>query len=125
MKLIIAIAVVAATLAGAPGVSIAQSAAAASALPADPWPRDLSLSNAAVLVYQPQVNKWDGNQIEFRAALDERVIILRARLKHFDRRCDACEYAVVRRLYLHYSFIGFDLEEWFALADGFTFFFQP
>ena len=56
MKLIIAIAVVAATLAGAPDVSIAQSAAPASALPADPWPRDLSLSNAALLVYQPQVN---------------------------------------------------------------------
>src|SRR5437764_12562614 len=69
MKLIIAIAVVAATLAGAPEVSIAQPAAPASALPADPWPRDLSLSNAALLVYQPQVNKWDGNQIDFRAAL--------------------------------------------------------
>src|SRR5437762_2255356 len=69
MKLYIAIAVVAATLAGAPGVSIAQPAAPASALPADPWPRDLSLSNAAVLVYQPQVNKWDGNQIDFRAAV--------------------------------------------------------
>ncbi|MFO1398111.1 MAG: hypothetical protein U1F48_13700 [Burkholderiales bacterium] len=38
-------------------------------LPADPWPRDISISNAAVLIYQPQVNKWEGNQIDFRAAL--------------------------------------------------------
>jgi hypothetical protein len=36
---------------------------------ADPWPRDLSISSAAVLVYQPQVNKWDGNQVDFRMAL--------------------------------------------------------
>ena len=41
----------------------------ASALPADPWPRDISLFNAAVLVYQPQVSKWVDNQIEFRTAL--------------------------------------------------------
>ncbi len=41
----------------------------AAQLPADPWPRDVSLSNAAVLVYQPQVNKWVDNQIEFRSAL--------------------------------------------------------
>jgi hypothetical protein len=38
-------------------------------LPADPWPRDVSLSNAAVLVYQPQVSKWTDNQIEFRSAV--------------------------------------------------------
>ena len=37
--------------------------------PADPWPRDLSLSNAAVLVYQPQINQWTDNRIDFRAAL--------------------------------------------------------
>ena len=37
--------------------------------PADPWPRVVDLSNGQVLVYQPQVNKWDGNQIDFRAAL--------------------------------------------------------
>lgn len=40
-----------------------------SAPPADPWPRDLSLANAAVLVYQPQINTWNGNQIDFRVAL--------------------------------------------------------
>ena len=37
--------------------------------PADPWPRDLSIGNAAVLVYQPQINSWNGNRIDFRAAL--------------------------------------------------------
>ena len=43
--------------------------AAAAALPADPWPRQVNLSSGTVLMYQPQVNKWEGNQIDFRAAL--------------------------------------------------------
>ena len=43
--------------------------ATAPQLPADPWPRVVDLTNGQVLVYQPQVNKWDGNQIDFRAAL--------------------------------------------------------
>jgi hypothetical protein len=38
-------------------------------LPADPWPRVLDLANGQVLVYQPQINKWTDNQLEFRAAL--------------------------------------------------------
>jgi hypothetical protein len=38
-------------------------------IPADPWPRKVDLANASVLLYQPQVNKWDGNQLDFRAAL--------------------------------------------------------
>jgi hypothetical protein len=42
---------------------------AASQLPPDPWPRVLDLSNGQVLVYQPQVNKWDGNRLDFRAAM--------------------------------------------------------
>lgn len=42
---------------------------ASPALPADPWPRKVDLANASVLVYQPQVNKWEGNRIDFRAAL--------------------------------------------------------
>ena len=37
--------------------------------PADPWPRDLSLSSAAVLVYQPQINTWNDNRIDFRTAV--------------------------------------------------------
>ena len=43
--------------------------AAASPLPADPWPRDISIAGAAVLVYQPQVNSWNGNQLDFRVAM--------------------------------------------------------
>src|SRR5215813_1431997 len=67
---IAAIFAVGAMLAALPSTSVGQTAPAnASQLPADPWPRDLSIANAAVLVYQPQVNKWDGNQIDFRAAL--------------------------------------------------------
>ena len=56
---------------GASTTAFAQAAAPAAAakLPADPWPRDVGLTSAAVLVYQPQVNKWEGNQIDFRAAL--------------------------------------------------------
>jgi len=55
---------------GAAGEAIAQPAPAAAAnLPADPWPRDVSIPSAAVLIYQPQVNSWVGNRIDFRAAL--------------------------------------------------------
>jgi len=51
--------------------ALAQSAAPAGApsLPADPWPRDVSISNAALLIYQPQVNSWNDNQLDFRSAL--------------------------------------------------------
>jgi hypothetical protein len=44
-------------------------AAPPSNLPADPWPRDVSVANAALLIYQPQVNNWTGNQLDFRAAM--------------------------------------------------------
>ena len=37
--------------------------------PPDPWPRVVDLADGQVLVYQPQVNKWADNQLEFRAAL--------------------------------------------------------
>ena len=37
--------------------------------PPDPWPRVVDLKNGQVLVYQPQVNKWTDNQLDFRAAL--------------------------------------------------------
>ena len=53
----------------APAFAQAAPAAAPSNIPADPWPRKVDLANASVLVYQPQVNKWEGNQIDFRAAL--------------------------------------------------------
>lgn len=44
-------------------------AAAAAALPRDPWPRDVSISNAALLIYQPQVNSWVDNKLSFRSAM--------------------------------------------------------
>ncbi len=44
-------------------------APAAAALPADPWPRDVSISNAALLIYQPQVNSWVDNKLDFRSAM--------------------------------------------------------
>lgn len=37
--------------------------------PADPWPRELKLNNATVLVYQPQINSWEGNKLDFRAVV--------------------------------------------------------
>lgn len=52
-----------------PALAQSQATASAPALPADPWPRAIDLSNAAVLVYQPQVGAWNGNLLEFRAAL--------------------------------------------------------
>src|SRR5436190_4223720 len=54
---------------GAPAHAFAQAPASSAAMPADPWPRDISLSSAALLVYQPQVDKWEGNRIAFRAAV--------------------------------------------------------
>ncbi len=52
-------------LAGATGLSRAQAPVA----PADPWPHQTQLTGAAVTVYQPQVDAWDGNQIQVRAAV--------------------------------------------------------
>ncbi len=36
----------------------------------DPWPREYQLPSAKLLVYQPQVESWQGNQISFRAAVE-------------------------------------------------------
>ncbi|HTO48546.1 MAG TPA: carbohydrate-binding family V/XII, partial [Burkholderiales bacterium] len=47
----------------------AQGANAQAQTPADPWPRDIQLSNAVVTVYQPQVEKWEGDTLQFRAAV--------------------------------------------------------
>ncbi len=54
-----------------PTAAVAPAARAATAqqLPADPWPRVVDLKNGQVLVYQPQVSKWEGNRIDFRSAL--------------------------------------------------------
>src|SRR5262247_3539107 len=39
------------------------------AQPADPWPRQFKLSNATALVYQPQVDSWENNVLNFRAVV--------------------------------------------------------
>src|SRR5262244_1407813 len=39
------------------------------AQPADPWPRQFKLSNATALVYQPQVDSWENNMLNFRAVV--------------------------------------------------------
>lgn len=71
----IRIATALALLAGAVSGALAQAPAAPSAPPGavplstDPWPRDISIANAAVLIYQPQVNSWVGNRIDFRSAM--------------------------------------------------------
>jgi hypothetical protein len=39
------------------------------AAPGDPWPRQFKLNNAAVLVYQPQVDSWENNILSFRAVV--------------------------------------------------------
>jgi hypothetical protein len=38
----------------------------------DPWPRQIDLASATVLVYQPQVEKWEGDTLDFRAAVAAR-----------------------------------------------------
>lgn len=35
----------------------------------DVWPREFPLANATLLVYQPQINSWQGNLLDFRAAV--------------------------------------------------------
>jgi hypothetical protein len=42
---------------------------AASPLPADPWPRDVTLANADALIYQPQIDSWHGNVLSWRVAV--------------------------------------------------------
>ena len=37
------------------------------AQPADPWPRQFKLNNDTALVYQPQIDSWENNMLNFRA----------------------------------------------------------
>ncbi len=37
--------------------------------PADAWPRPVAMPGAAAIVYAPQVERWTGNRIDFRAAV--------------------------------------------------------
>src|SRR5262245_30812440 len=48
---------------------LASPVAAATPIPADPWPRQVAIPGATVLVYQPQVSSWVGNTLDFRAAV--------------------------------------------------------
>jgi hypothetical protein len=68
-----AAALAAIAIVAAPGAASAQAAAptttAVPAIPPDPWPRVVDLKNGQVLVYQPQVNSWQGNRLDFRCAL--------------------------------------------------------
>ena len=41
----------------------------AASVPADPWPRQFKVTNATLVVYQPQVESWEGNTLRFRSAV--------------------------------------------------------
>ncbi len=45
------------------------SAAPAAPAPRDPWPRDVTLTGADALIYQPQVDSWTGNTLAWRVAV--------------------------------------------------------
>ena len=55
--------------AGSAAPSQQASGGAPAGMPQDAWPRQLDLAQASVLVYQPQINAWDGNKLDFRAAV--------------------------------------------------------
>lgn len=46
------------------GTPTAAAAPAPVTPPSDPWPRDITLSNADALIYQPQIESWVGNQLK-------------------------------------------------------------
>lgn len=52
-----------------PAMAPAPSVASPPPLPADPWPRDVTLANADALIYQPQVDSWQGNALSWRVAV--------------------------------------------------------
>lgn len=51
------------------GLVAAPAAAPAVNTLADPWPRDVTLGKGSALVYQPQINSWKGNQLDWRVAV--------------------------------------------------------
>ena len=63
-----AVALLLAALAAVPRAA-AQAANAPAQAPAGTWPRDLPLANGVVTIYQPQVDKWDGDTLQLRAAV--------------------------------------------------------
>jgi len=50
-------------------VSAPVSAPPAPSLPPDPWPRQVTVGDQTLEVYQPQVESWTGNQLSLRAAV--------------------------------------------------------
>ena len=38
-------------------------------VPPGSWPRHVKLANALVVIYQPQINSWADNRLDFRSAL--------------------------------------------------------
>jgi len=50
-------------------VAAAPTSNAPTPLDPDPWPRQVQLSDATLTVYQPQVESWQGNQLNFRVAV--------------------------------------------------------
>lgn len=51
------------------GTALAQPAGGTARLPADPWPREVTVPGATLLVYQPQVSSWQGNALALRAVI--------------------------------------------------------
>ena len=60
------------------GVATAQGQKVAPARPAmraaDPWPREVKVRTATLLIYQPQVESWTGNVLTFRSAVAVRPV---------------------------------------------------
>ncbi len=52
-----------------PAAAQAAAAPAQPAGPVDPWPRDVTLPNADALIYQPQIDSWKGNALNWRVAV--------------------------------------------------------
>jgi len=52
---------------------LASTAHAARAGTADAWPREIELSDAAVVIYQPFIGAWEGNRLDFCAVIEVRV----------------------------------------------------
>ena len=50
-------------------MAISLSCAAAAPPPADPWPREVRLADAAAIIYQPQLDKWADNRIDIHCAV--------------------------------------------------------
>ncbi len=51
------------------GQTVQSPAPAGPPLPVDPWPRDVTLANADALIYQPQIDSWQGNKLSWRVAV--------------------------------------------------------